>query len=718
MTAALERNTLLTTDIYDPLDRTHAQLNPEAYEIVTRNGGRIEPGRMTVPHPDPNFAGIMIQVGPNFRGLTEQWWKDLAYHNPVDFERLVRICMDDFPTYCALLLFVVSRLDDQLHTFIFNNGQLIVWNAMVARMLRGEPCFFVVLKARQLGITTFVAAWHFWNLWRASDRHALDVGSDEKVALRVVDFFRVFYDHLPDVGDLRPKLRTESKSATIPRSELYFSDNRSQGEIHIAKNFDPIGNTSRFIGEHEAAFYPDLESFNDKLMPQLPSVGSPARAKCSMIIESTPNGQNQFYEAWEETKEEGSEFWGIILPWIVADDEYTAVAPSEWRLTGYEKTLQEQLSLLRRRIDGKDVSREQMYWRHLTLKNKPFSGNEEAFNEAYPSDDETCFQLRSESVFRDSITWLHECVTGANLRAKRAWSQRMDTRGEAIEVDKAVTGELAYKPLHSPFETIHYLKLEKPRFVIKDGGPLWVWNPPIRDHLYFIGADVAAGELRRDESVAQVVDLTLGLQVAEFASRRHKPEDFADILVHLCMWYNRAMIMPEVNGLGSVVMKRMTGEWGYQNLAHEEKWDEMGVKRNKPGFYTSERNRPMIFSSLVYMIEERFLVLSSSRLLKQMSTFKKEGMDYRTAKKGQHDDRVVAMGLACIGIRQAPKYMGEMLGSRAARAPSAVELGLNHSPATAPRIRNDRDHIAEAIFGGLNAYDIPQNPLRGPSELY
>ena len=685
---------------YDPTDRTHAQISPLAFDLVTRNGGIIEPGQRE-------------DKSPNFRGLKEQWWKDLARDNSEDWKLLVNVCMADFPTACALLLYVVSRMTGEVHTYIFNNGQRIVWNRMVQRMMRGEPCFFVILKARQLGITTIVAAWHFWNLWKASDIHSLNVAHDKPLAERIVQFFRVFYDHLPNVGGMKPKLRAESRNATIPKHELYFADNRSHGETHVSKNLDPRGNTSRFIGESEAAYYHDLLSFNDALMPQLPSIGSPARAKCSFIIESTPNGQNEFYEYWEDCKEADSEFWGIFLPWFVADDEYVLDPPAEWRMDQETRDLQKALTLARRSIDGKDVSRAQMYWRELTVRNKPFSGDVEAFDEAYPSDDESCFMLRSESVFKNMIQWLHQCVRDGNVRAQLAWSKRMDTKGKQIQTNGPVRGKLSFPALNSPFEPVFHRKHNKPKFVMEELGPLWVWEPPVADHIYFVGADSAAGELNRDESVAFVIDVSTGIQVAEFASTDYTPEAFADNLVHLCLWYHKAMILPEVNGLGSVVMKRMSNDWGYTNIAHEEKWDEVGVKKDKPGFYTNERNRPLIFSALRWMVEERYLIISSSRLLKQMSTFKKDGMDYRTAKKSQHDDKVVAAGLACIGLRQAPRHMMTLMSARSQRAPTAVDLGLNHNPAPEHTIRNADQALVESIFGNDNAWTIPMNPLRG-----
>lgn len=675
---------------YDPRDRVHAQINPEAWTICARNGFEIE-------------KGFRDDKSPNFRGLPEAWWARLLQFNPNDFKHLIAICKADFPTYCALLLKVVSRLTAETIPFIWNEGQVIVWNRMVVRQQRGEPCFFVILKARQLGITTFVAAWHHYQLWKGEDVRTLNVTHDEQLAKRVVGFFRVFHENLPAVGGIRPKLRSEAKNARVPKSELYYSEKRNHGETHVAKNLNPRGSSSRFIGESEAAFYPSLTEFNDAIFPQLPSLGSPARASCSFIVESTPNAQNDFYDLWEETKEEGSEFWGIFLPWYVMPSEYSLKPPSEWRMTDDQKAKQAAWSITRRKIDGQDVTREQMYWYERTLAGPPHYGNLDSFDMEYPSDDTTCFMLRSKSVFTDDMRYLQACVADAAVRAKEHWSLRSDSEGREIRTNGPAYGTLVFPSLHSPFGPENALAFKKysknPKFKLVPDGPFVVWETPQPGHVYVAGCDTAGGE-ERDSSCLVMFDCYTGRQVCEFASNKIRPEDFADFVVHACAWYNNCTIMPELNHLGSVVMKRMASDWGYNQFAYEEKWDEVGVKKDKPGFWTKEQNRALIFTGLVWLIQERFLEIASPDLLREMSNFKQEGMIFSTAKKHQHDDRVVAAGLACVAIRQTPRFLMLVDDARRKRAtmPSAVDLGLNKFASAAPKVRNDEDGVASALF--------------------
>lgn len=693
---------------YQPTDRTHRQILPEAYELVVGNGGSIP-------------SGMRDDRSPNFRGLEDAWWQRLYERNPQAFVKLLAICRSDFPTFCALLLRIVSRLDMLKTPFVWNSGQQACWNKMAWCVQQQRMIFLIILKARQMGITCFVAAWHFWQLWRGENVRTLDTTHDEPLAARVITFFRVFYESMPTVKDvngnvvraLRPPLRSESKTAKIPKKELYFSDRMCEGSTYVAKNLDPRGFTSPHIGLHEAAFYPNLNDFYSALEPQLPALGTKARLRCSIIFESTPNAQNDFYDKWEIAKDPESEMVPVFLPWYIHDDEYTVDPPKNWRMTDDEKELREQLSLQRQKIDGKVVTRAQMYWRHKKLID--LDGDEDAFDMEYPGDDQSCFLMKSASAFSSDMKYLTRCVLEADMRAKEAWGKHNDTNGEPIVTDGPVCGELKFKPMRSPFVQTSFIKIERPKFAIGEGGNLWVWEPPEKGHVYVAAADTAGGELGRDLSTCFVMDLVTGHQVAEFAGNI-EPIDFADHLVHLSAWYYNCMMMPEVNGLGSVVMKRMS-DWGFTNFAYEEKWDEVGVKKNKPGWDTRPQNRSTIFSTLKWFVQERYLKPSSRDLVREMSTFKKDGMEYRTAKKHQHDDRVVAAGLACITVRQAPKYMMMVEQARRDRLPTAVDLGLSHAPsfdAREQQLRNKADDdTIEKVFSRNEVGDFPWNAIRG-----
>lgn len=647
-------------------DRTLAQIEPRALAILGEAGFDVPPGKRR-------------DGSPEFRGIPPETWKDLEAR-PALLEELTEICRRDFPTFCALMLKVVSKGGAGTHPLIYNNGQTLLWRRLVERLIARLPLFFIILKARQLGITTFMAAWQFWHLWRLNDIQTLMIAHEVKLSERIVSIMRVFYDYLPDIDWIKPTLRADAgktRKSTLPRGELYFQDRRSWGVTAVAKNLEQRGFQGTHFSGSEGAFWPDMDSLLDALLPQLPPPGSDAYLSCSFVLESSPNGQNAFYERYQIAKDPKSEWCAVFLPWMVQDDEYVMTPPREWRMTKEEKSLQKRLSIERRKIDGKDVSAEQMYFRHYMLLNK-YGGNEEAWDKEFPSDDETCFLLMTRSVFKDSMRYLTACCQEAERRAVDAWKASR----YKVEARGPVVGRLEFESLPGPFSPRKIVNVKAPSFKPSPSGYLWVWEPPEPEHLYVIGADPAGGNAGNDNSVGFVLDVTTGRQVAEIVGAIY-PEDFADILVHTGMWYNRALINPEMNTFGAVVLKRMKVDWGYDSIAREEKWDEVGLKRNKFGVYMNEQQKGAVIATALYMVEEEFVAISSRQLLQEMSIFEYDQLHDTYGAKGRgHDDCVMAFALALYAVRQSPKLFSAMTANKQ-KVPTARDLGLSAAPRVA-----------------------------------
>ncbi len=680
-------------------DRTRSQIHPRALEILASHGVDVPAGRSS-----PQDGNV-----PNWRGLPESWWQQMAQRDRAGFYELYRILQTDFPTYSALLLVVFNKQAGLIQPFVFNNGQAIAWDRMAQALERGETLFFLFLKARQLGVSTLVVGFHHWNAWRTNDMSTVMIAHEDKLAKKLVGLLGMFHDHLPDVGGMRPRLREKQKEARIPKSELYYSDKRSAIMTHIAKNVEARGQSSKHILLSEFAFYPEPEALMDALMPQLPPFGSPARKQCSVIIESTPNGQNDFYNLWRAAKDPKSEWHAVFLPWMVQDDMYSVEPPEGFRLYKAEMEMMKRLSSERKRIDGMPVTRAQMYWRRHVIDNE-YDGNADAFDMEYPSDDETCFlSYKSESVFRNHIKMLQTQCADAEIRAHK------DLPKAGFEAVNFLSASMKYAPLISPLKGYVATQPKKPQIVVQRGGVLSMWDAPREGHYYVIGGDSAGGIYERDLAVASVVDVTWGRQVAELAGPI-APERFGDEFANLAMYYNNALLMPEINGNGAVVLKRVMQDWQYSNVAKEEKWDEVGLKKHKYGFSTQENTKPVLVSNMVWMLQEGFVSIASRELLAELTTFKEDGYTFRNnpmykASGRNHDDRVMAFALALIAIKQSPKLLS-LASQNAHNVPSAVELGLNRAPQM-PDYKKTPTAI-ENLLNGQEDYAFAANPIRGP----
>ena len=647
------------------------------------------------------------QADPNAIRL----WNELADGNNDVVPDLVNLFRTDFPSFCALLLKVRPKGGGFTAPFLFNQIQRRLWREMVKCVENGEPLWFVLLKFRQAGMSTFWCAWLFWQMWRQRDIQTMVVAHQLPTAETMIETMRVFYDEMPEL--FRPDLREGNHGASIPRGEVYFADRRAWCLIHLAKNVDPRGQQVTHVLETEFAMYPNPDELNGALLPQLPPFGSPAQLRSSFVIESTPKGQNEFYDMyWDAKNGDLKQFKALFFPWFLFDEQYSAEPPSSWRMTAEDKKEMQKLSRIRMTEyppedgGGIPVTRAQMYWRAETIASQ-YRGNLDRFDQEYPSDDTTCFLLASKSVFRPYTRYLDACVHDANERAQNIWAGvRID--GKPVQTKGAARVRLLPKIENRN----HWTPISDVGFEVHPHGKWQVWEPPVDGHKYVVGADPSMGLEDGDASVASVIDVTAARQVAEFVDHM-SPERFALEIAAGAYWYNQALLVPEINSLGYVVLKRLIANITYPNLYKWPKFDEVNKYTHKRGFETNSRTKQLMVSSMINYCEEELIDIASKELLAEMSTFEQKETSYGfefNAQKGRHDDRVMAYGLAIMGVDQTPILTTE-LQRAARRLPTARDLHLASNTMDIPRATD----LPKQIENLINIkHHIPWNPMGEP----
>jgi hypothetical protein len=132
-------------------------------------------------------------------------------------------------------------------------------------------------------------------------------------------------------------------------------------------------------------------------------------------------------------------------------------------------------------------------------------------------------------------------------------------------------------------------------------------------------------------------------------------------------------------------------------------------------------------SFLRHIIQERFLAISSDALLSELSTFVQtytdEGNEKFHADANNADDRVMALCLACMAIRQTPRLLADFTKEpHKLRLPNAIDMMINDSPTpsaleTEQRFMKDLPaNVREGLFG-TEILSVPANPIRGLEEV-
>ena len=198
-----------------------------------------------------------------------------------------------------------------------------------------------------------------------------------------------------------------------------------------------------------------------------------------------------------------------------------------------------------------------------------------------------------------------------------------------------------------------YMGSEGPMVVPHQTGDLQIWEEPSRRKAYVIGADVAAGLDHGDWSVCYVMEAKSRRVVAMY--RGHEPPDvYAEqVLYPLGLYYNEALIAPEVNNMGSTVMSSLM-RLDYPNLfRRRSKLKRKETVMETMGWLTMQNNKPDLMNGVDRWMREgnqAYDPLTKAEL----ETFVREQRGNHVALHGSpHDDCVMALGITVMACQYA-----------------------------------------------------------------
>lgn len=327
----------------------------------------------------------------------------------------------------------------------------LVANYAQAEFARNATGRDLVLKARQLGFTTWIAARYFILTVTHPGTVTVLVAHDQRAAEEIFRIVHRFVEYLPN--RLRQGALVTSRDNV---GQIVFP--HLDSEYRVATAADP--NAGRGLTIHnlhcsEVARWPrDAAATLASLRAAVPPGGR-------IVLESTPNGAGGcFYDEWQRSAQTG--YCRHFFPWWY-EKEYAIEQPIADDLTVEELDL-----MAKHRLSAEQIA----YRREVRANFRGLARQE------FAEDSVSCFIASGECVFDLDIVQrrLAECSSeGARSPASAA-------KG-AIEC--------------------------------RDHGRLLIFWPPRPGASYIIGVDPAGGGCDGDYACAQVVDRLTGLQCAE-----------------------------------------------------------------------------------------------------------------------------------------------------------------------------------------------------------
>lgn len=497
----------------------------------------------------------------------------------------------------------IQTKDGQLVTLKLNTAQNRLYDLFADAYDRDVPFKVIVLKARQLGISTVTEAIMSSLCMTNHFRNALIVAHASDSSTHIYNMAKRYYENLPK--GLKPmqkysnakELRFENP-AKDPPEEL--KGLRSSIRVATAGQ-GGVGRSQTFNYMHlsELAFWEeqDGQTVADQLTGLLQTL--PQHGFSMLVIESTANGYNYFKNLWDQAVAGESDYIPLFIPWFEME---------EYRLPYHGEDLTEEEIALKAKFD---LDNDQIMWRRYAIRN--LCGNDlDKFRQEYPSTPEEAFIMTGSPVFD-----LQKVMAHLEEVADPVYIGAFSEMGNFYEDSKGYTK---------------------------------IWETPLPGHTYAIGADTA-GE-GSDYFVAYVLDKTQGgKQVAQYRSNSDE-QMFVKQIYWLGHYYNYAMIGSETNFSSYPVMKLQ--EMGYYNMYVREAVDTYTQRtQRKFGFRTTSLTRPLIIDMLKEVVAEHINLLNSKELLREMLSFVKNDKGKAEAASGTHDDCVMAAAISYFILPQA-----------------------------------------------------------------
>jgi len=496
-----------------------------------------------------------------------------------------------------------------------NREQLALLKAMAMQQAAGLPIRIIVLKARQVGVSTIVEAYFFARALFAPNVRALVCAHSDKSSQNIFEMTRRYYDELPE----SEKLPTDYSS----RKEIVFSPpHRSRIEVQTAGRVE-LGRseTVHLLHASEVAFWPWPEQ---TLLSVLQCV--PQRPGTAVVIESTANGMGgAFYDRWRQAKarlernpQDLAGYLPIFFSWLEHEDYRRPVPPGyRWGpISRAEKDLEEM-----------GATPEQLYWRRCMIE-EYCGGDEDQFCQEYPATDEEAFRATGRPAIPRVIISHYRKIVRPGLR---------------VNLVEDAQGEITAVPTDSPRN-------------------YWqVWHEPSEGRPYVVGADVAEGKLSDPEnprsgpdySAAAVLNRRL-LRIDAIWHGQTDPDLFGLELLKAGKWYNDAWIGPEVNSPGLAVLAVLkNAEYPFIYSRQQPRDYEMPTELAQLGWRTTLANRSVLFDDLIACMRpdsqgsfDGKLVCYAQRFVEELEALIRDKMGRRVHRPGHQDDLLFAVMIA------------------------------------------------------------------------
>ncbi len=524
----------------------------------------------------------------------------------------------DFYLYLERNLMIKDKVTGAIVPFELNWAQKIFVGMVLADLEAGRPVRYIILKARQLGISTVIEALCFW--WTSTHRNinSIIMAHEREASKNLYEMFRRFYQNAHPYFQPTLKYNTKSDLTFDADDEAKMAAVRNRNPVPglgskistlVAKDDTGRSGTNHFFHGSEVAAFEDSADVISGVIQTIPLA-----SKTFAFLESTAKGVGgYFFNEWNAAQKGLSAYKPFFLAWWQHEEYELPPSGGKAPWNDYEQELRGIFA-----DQGMDMETQERKIAWTRRKQLEFTSDPKKFFQEYPHTPMSAFLASGNYAFPIEIL----------MKMLDVAQKREPQYGE-----------------------IYYDDERKAHLKIVENSPMKVWYPAVKGLKYVIGVDTAEGITvssstgkEGDFSVITVMEPQSLTVVARW--RGHiDPDELGNVTFDIGTYYNTALVGVEVNNHGLVTVQKLRDRF-YRNLYQRETNEENQFQERTSvlGWRTDRKTKPLIIKNLAAALRDGDIKEFDPVCIGEMMTYMQGDRGEYDGKANGHDD--CAMSLA------------------------------------------------------------------------
>lgn len=498
----------------------------------------------------------------------------------------------------------IDTKEGDIVAFELNDAQIALYKELCLQRRRGERMRINILKARQLGMSTFIAALYIILTLLVPGQRAVVVADIAENAKKIFEKYQFMYQSLPEwIKDVIP-LKADNAHELV----VAYGARKSSIRVVTVGDHAGRGTTCQYLHLSEVAFWKDIKS----VIKSLNQTVSTKNAYSIIIYETTANGVNEYKNMYDNAVGGNSSFKAVFYPWFL-DKDYR-MDYNGFKLMPHEEKLVKELHL--------DLT--QIAWYRFKLNE--MEGDLNSLKQEYPSTPLEAFITTGSSLFPMDLV----------LKRKSEILSKKFPRYEFVWDKKKVS------------EQGDVITLVNPHLMENQIGLITIFEEVKNGHPYIVNVDPAMGG--DDNFVAQVFDNHSCKQVAKLCINHNSNYQWLGEQIYcLCRYYNNAFLNAECNNPTGTFILEVAETCGHHFIYQDNAVDTLSDHyEDRRGYKTKTSNREYMINLTVNAFRDDYQMISDWDTLCEMENFQivrneRTGKEKAVATSGNHDDHITAL---------------------------------------------------------------------------